>query len=241
MTRKTRLPSDIAARDRALTLLLALVWLGCLGAGMANTLSRLSVPTWGNPLGEAQSVEIRDGIRVGQSFTAPQQGLSGIQVSVYAQPSTARREATLRLSQAGLPAPVGARTLALAPEAAVSRLRLDVTPIPDSLGKSFHLSIESDCAPGEGFSVGYSPGSALEEAGAELNGEPIEGDLQFLTYYSASIRQKVDMLLAALAKGPLHDRGLAPWLGAGALSAGSLCLFVWRIAHATKAKEDEAT
>ena len=209
--------------------LLVPAWIACLGLLMALVLNRVPVPFWGNPLGEAQSAEIGRDSRVGQAFIAPQPGLAGVAVTIHAQPSIAARSVTLRLARVGDAAPIAERSFDLGPEGSTSRLRLDLTPIADSQGAPFHISLESDSAAGQGLTAGYGPSSMLEGATADINGRRIDGDLQFLTYYSPSLRQKVGLLLAGLAgdkPGLLGTKGL--YVAAALLTASLLGMATWQ-------------
>ena len=230
-------PSRLAGPLGALTLLF---WLLALGLGMTSVFGRLSVPSWGNPLGEAQSAELNKGSQVGQSFEAPLPGLAGVAVTIRFAASSVERRVALRVIEAPDGPLLGEQTLDVGPEESVIELRVDMAPVASSQGRTFLFGVESDAPPGQGATVGYSPSSGLMAARAYLNGQPLEGSLQFQTYYTLSTRQKVDLILARLAEGKprcLGSRGF--YIGAGLFYACVLGLFVWQVALAAAAGEKD--
>ena len=237
--RRIALPAWLCESPGPAIVLQVLAWLACLWIGMSSVLSRIPVPAWGNPLGEAQSAEIDRGTVVGQSFAAPQPGLAGVEVTVHAEPFAGSRQVVVRLTEAQ-GAVLAAQAMDVGREAATTRVRLDVPPVSDSEGRVFRLSVESDGVPSQGITLAYSPSSGLEAADAEVDGERIQGDLQFQTYYSLSTRQKMELVFAKVAGSqsqPLNKRG--PYAAVGLVSAGVLVLFVRQIAHAATAGEEK--
>ena len=232
MRRTARLsqPSWLASPLGVLTLL---IWLLGLGLGMASVLGRLSVPSWGNPLGEAQSAELNSGSQVAQSFEAPLPGLAGVAVTIDVAASSVERRVTLRVSDASDGTLLGEQTLDVGAEASVTELRIDMAPVVNSQRRTFLFSVASDAPPSQGATLGYSPSSTLMGARAYHNGQPLVGNLQFQTYYTLSTLQKVDLILARLAEGKprcLGSRGFL--IGAGLIYVSVLSLFVWQVARA---------
>jgi len=217
-----------------------LVWLLVLGLGMASVLGRLSVPSWGNPMGEAQSAELNSGSQVGQSFEAPLPGLAGVEVTISVAASSLEHRVTLRVFEAPEGTLLGEQLLDVGPRASVMELRVDLAPVVNSQGRTFRFSVESDAPPSEGVTLGYSPSSALMGARAYLNGQPLEGNFQFQTYYTLSTLQKVELILTRLAEGKprcLGSRGF--FIGAGLVYASVLSLFAWQVALTAAAGEKD--
>ena len=237
--RRTTQPSQLSRLAGTQPALIVLLWLAVLGLGMRSVLSRLSVPSWGNPLGDAQSPELGEGSPAVQSFVAPLPGLTGVEVTICAAASTETRRVTLHLTEEQGGTKLGEKTVDVGPGASVTGLRLDLAPIAHSQGRIFRLGVESDAPPGQGVTVRYSPGSALLDASAYLDGKRIGGNLQFQTYYTLNTRQKVDLILTRLAEG--KPRGLDTksfYIGSGLVYAGVLGLFVWQIVIAALGEKD---
>ncbi len=239
MTRSTQ-PLRLSRWASPRAALILLLWLVVLVLGMRSVLSRLSVPSWGNPLGDAQSPELGEGSHAEQSFAAPLPGLAGVEVTICAAPSTETQRVTLHLTEDQEGTWLGEKTVDVGPGASEMGLRLDLAPIANSQGRTFRLSVESDAPPGQGVTVRYSPGSAVPDASAYFDGKRIGGNLQFQTYYTLNTRQKVDLILTRLAEG--KPRGLDSrcfYVGSGLVYAGVLGLFVWRIVMAALGREKD--
>jgi hypothetical protein len=219
------------ARVRAATLLS--VWALALVLAVRDVLSRLPVPSWGNPRGEARSAELNEANKIGQSFVAPLPGLAGVQVTLDSTASRGVRHVTMRLSEAGeLGSELGAKVIEIPSEASATDMRLDLAPIPDSKGKTFYISIEADAPPGQGATVACSPVTDIEGSSTYLNDQPLRGTLQFQTYYSLRTRDKIDLVLTNLVEGRTHLLGSKGfYVGFGLVYACMLSLFVWQIAH----------
>jgi hypothetical protein len=219
------------ARIRA-TILLS-VWALALVLAVRDVLSRLSVPSWGNPRGEARSAELNEINKIGQTFVAPLPGLAGVQVTLDSTASRVVRHVTMRLSEAGEAGKeLGAKVFEIPSEALETDVRLDLAPVSDSKGKTFYISLETDAPPGQGATVACSPVTAIEGARTYLNNQTLGGALQFQTYYSLRTRDKIDLVLTNLVKGRNHLLGSKGfYVGVGLVYACVLGLFVWQIAH----------
>ena len=57
-----------------------IVWGIAIAVMIKSSVDRLSVPPWGNPVGDDRSPAIADGTQVGQRFVAPYPGLYRIEV-----------------------------------------------------------------------------------------------------------------------------------------------------------------
>jgi hypothetical protein len=219
---------------------LLLIWLLVLTLAMKSVLDHLAVLPWGNPMGEARSVELSAGSQIGQSFVAALPGLSAIEVTLDTTALATPQQLVLRLKEApGTAATLAARTLELAPNVPATTARFELVPMPDSKGRTLDFVLEApDALPGQGPAAYYSPAATTEGSSAYLNGRPIPGDLQFQTYYRLSAGQKVALLLDRLAQGRtglLGAKGF--YVGLGLAYAMFLLLFLWRIAHAVLGRE----
>jgi len=219
---------------------LLLIWLLVLALATKSVLDHLTVPPWGNPMGEARSVELNAGSQIGQSFVAALPGLSAIEVTLDTTALATPQRLVLRLKEApGTAVTLAARTLELAPNVPATTARFELAPMSDAKGRAFYFVLQAPGAlPGQGPAAYYSPGATTEGSSAYFNGQPVPGDLQFLTYYRLGAGQKVALLLDRLAQGRtglLGTKGF--YVGLGMAYATFLLLFLWRVAHAVLGQE----
>ena len=228
-------PTYLAGVRRVWKPALLLIWLLVLALATKSVLDHLAVPPWGNPMGEARSVELSAGSQIGQSFVAALPGLSAIEVTLDTTALATPQRLVLRLKEApGTAVTLAARTFDLAPNVPATTGRLELAPMPDSKGRTFYFVLEApDALPGRGPAAYYSPGATTEDSSATFNGRPVPGDLQFQTYYRLSAGQKVALLLDRLAQGRtglLGTKGF--YVGLGLAYAIFLLLFLWQSAQA---------
>jgi hypothetical protein len=75
-------------------------------------------------------------------------------------------------------------------------------PLRDSMGQTYFFYLEpTNTKAKEGIAARYNPDARLEGASAYLNGQPVVGNLQFLTYYTLRTRDKANLLLSRMAEG----------------------------------------
>lgn len=230
-------------KGRRLFLLVSmLVWLAIVAFIVIASMDRLSVPPWGNPSGDGRTEQIAGPLQVGQQFTAPYPGLYRIEVTLDPGAVTTAQPITLQL-RAG---PSASQVLAVA-EFSTGDVReekpqsLEFAPIQGSEGRTFFLSLESpDSAPGNAVTAHYDPDSILSGATAYSNGQSIDGNLKFRTFYSLRTREKLWLLLDRMAEDRPYlfgTRGF--YVGLAVTYVIVLGIFLWQIAQAIL--EDEGT
>lgn len=135
----------------------------------------------GQPTGVEQSVILRAGESVGQTFTARDRGLNGIQI--FLSPATAGT-GTLQLhlradsqsSQDLAASAIDARTVT-----GPGFYRFEFSPQPNSRGHDYYLLLETT---GSGtFRVATAAGNAYLEGALYQNGNPIDAQLTFQLAY----------------------------------------------------------
>jgi hypothetical protein len=156
----------------------------------------------GNSLSEKVAGEIKGATTIGQTFVAPHPDLHRIDVFLATYARTNTHDVTFHLKAS--------------PESeedifAISFNASDVEdnayrsfvfpPIRESEGKSFYFYLESPSStPGDAITVWMSNSDAYPEGSAYIDGEPVRGDLRFLTHYSLGYLDKINLLLDRLAE-----------------------------------------
>lgn len=179
------------------------LWLMGLALIVKGSLDQVSVPPWGNPRGDHLLTTTGAGGQVGQRFTAPLPGLYRIQVGLgdamagdiepiafhlKKDPADAKELWSADLTEGGTQAD--------------QLSDLAFPPLRDSMGQTYYFYLEStNMKAEEEIAVRYNPDARLEGASAYLNGQPVVGDLQFLTYYTLRTRDKANLLLSRMAEG----------------------------------------
>lgn len=211
---------------------LLVVWLLVMGLVAKSALDRLSAPPWGNPSGNATTLLLGDGVRVGQTFTAPLPGLHRIDLLVDVQTAGPAQLIAFHLQpDAPGAGDLWSTTLSLGENSGRQPVIVEFPPIRDSKGRSYHVYLEAAEGPeGEPIAVVSAPAEMLPGAHATLNGEPAPGALWFQSYYSLRTREKVDLLLSRMAEGRpylLGAKGFYVGLGvAYVLALGALTLSI---------------
>jgi hypothetical protein len=183
--------------------LVVAIWLLALAAVLKISLDQLLVAPWGNPIAGTTLARLSGDTEAGQRFVAPLPGLYRIEV-------------TLAVPEGGISAPVVVHLQAdpssaedlhraeFGPGEVLDRVAITIEfpPIRDSEDRAFFFYVESPASsPANAPSALYRPDAVLEAATAYLNGEPVEGNLQFRTYYSLRTRERATLLLSRLAEG----------------------------------------
>jgi hypothetical protein len=199
------------------------------------SLDRLSPPPWGNPVGNSLSPQIDAETRLGQQFTASLPGLYRIQLDLFLPEGKSPGDLVLHLRTAP-DAAADLRTAILnLNELAVSGpYGFEFEPIRDSMGQSYYFFLEPyHMDLGQGVAVRYGPESALAGASAYLNGEPLDGNLRFHSYYSLRTRERIDLLLTRMAAGRPYFLGTKGFYAGLALLYGLLvAIFLVQAARA---------
>jgi hypothetical protein len=221
-------------RRRLFVLGSMLAWMIVLVLVVKASVGRLSVPPWGNPVGDNLSAEVAGETQVGQQFTAPFPGLSRIDVALdratisgdqqiafhlKTDPSATEDLWTARLSagdlEDGLP------------------YSFEFPPIRDSEGQTYYFYLESPAsAPGDAVAVRYSLHAGLDGATAYLNSQPVNGDLQFHTFYTLGAWDQFDLLLARMTESRPYLFGTKGFYAG--LVVAYVCLlgaFLWQTAQ----------
>lgn len=210
------------------------VWLAVLALVAGTSLRRLPAPSWGNPAGESLSAEIAGATRVGQAFTAPLPGLSGLRLTLDRASAGGARQIILHLkddSQAG--AGVLTREFWTSEVPGAVSYRFDMAPLRNSAGRTYTMILESPTSQaGDAVAARYSPTSALQGSGAMLDGQRLAGDLQFQAVFTLTTPQKVDLLLTRMAQGRPHLLGWKGfYVGVALAYALALGTFLWQVAR----------
>lgn len=196
----------------------ALVWAVALVLVAKSALDRLPVATWGNPIGGDDSLPVDTGAPVGQRFIAPMPGLYRIDLQLDRDPAAPDQTLTFHLKRdPASPTDLWATTFSSAQVQDGVAYSFEFPVQRDSMGQSYYLSLESS-APAT-VAARFSSTSSLEGASAYLDGQPAAGNLQFSTYYSLRTRERLDLLLARLARGKpyfLGSKGFYVGLGLAA-------------------------
>lgn len=166
------------------------------------SLERISIEPEGQLERDTQAGEIRGSITIGQTFTAPYDGLCRIDVlmATYARENTedvifhlrSNRESESDLVQIN----INGR------EIEDTQFRsFTFNPIRDSEGKSYYFFFDSpESVPGDAVTVWGTKKDLYAGGRAFRNHRPGQGDLTFLTYYQPSSVDKVRILLDRLAQ-----------------------------------------
>lgn len=179
------------------------LWLLALGIVAKTAIDKITVPPWGNPIGDRLSVEIAGGTQVGQQFTAPWPGLYGIQVMLDQATATEAREITFHLKTSPSAATdLWVSSFSSGDVQASTPFYIEFAPLRNSQGQTYYVYLESATSTsGNAIAARYSPDAVLDGASAYLNAQPSPGNLQFHTFYSLTTREKVDLLLTRMAQG----------------------------------------
>jgi hypothetical protein len=109
------------------------------------------------------------------------------------------------------------------------------------MGQTYYFYLESaNTTAEEAIAARYNPNARLEGASAYLNGQPVAGNLQFLTYYTLRTRDKAALLLSRMAEGRpylLGTKGFYIALAAAYILA--LGAFLIRAAQVILRKQEE--
>lgn len=218
------------------------LWLVALALIVRSSIDRLSVPPWGNPMGDRLSPEVAGDTYVGQLFTAPMPGLYRIEIALAR--STAHSNAHITVHLKSEPASAEDLWTANLDTQDVYDGMLygfEFAPIRGSQGQTYYFYFESDeSVPGDAIAVRYSPHAALEGATTYLNGQPAAGNLQFHSFYSLRTRDRVNLLLARMADGRPYMFGTPGfYLGLAVAYALVLGTFLWLVIRAVLRTPEE--
>jgi hypothetical protein len=219
-------------RRHLVPLLVVAVWLVALFAVLKVSLDQLPVAPWGNPISGATLVRLSGDTQAGQRFVAPLPGLYRIEVTL-AVPEGGISDPVLLHLQAEPSSAEDLHRAEFAPGEVRDRVpvAIEFPPIRDSKDQAFFFYLESPASlPADAPSALYSPDATLEAATAYLHGEPVEGSLQFRTYYSLRTRERAALLLARMAEGRpyfLGTRGF--YVALLAIYGALLLLFLYQI------------
>jgi hypothetical protein len=218
------------------------LWVILLAFVVKGSVDRLQVPPWGNATEGESLLEMVGGTRVGQGFVAPLPGLYRIDVTLQS-PGTGRPQAIVFHLKSSPDAGQDIWTTTFSSDELQngSPLSFDFPVLRDSREHAYYFYLEATGATSaSGVAVGYNPGTNLDRASAYIDGQPVDGDLQFQTFYSLRTRDKAYLLLSRVAEGRpymLGSKGLYIGLGLGYVLV--LCIFLVQIAGAIWAEQDE--
>ena len=221
-------------RQRAVVVVVALVWLAALALMVKSSVDRLSAPPWGNVVEGDLSPGMAGSTRVGQTWRAPLPGLYRIEVWLQPPRLGDSRPLTFHL-RAGVDAASDLWTATVDPAqvAAGSPYAIDFGPLRDSKDRTFYFFLESpQSQPGEAVRVVYGPKATLSDGSAYVDGREVAGDLVFQTYYTLRTREKVDLLLERMAEGRPYLLGTKGfYVGLAVVNALLLLLLTWQVAR----------
>ena len=218
------------------------LWLMGLALIVKASLDQTSAPPWGNPRGDHLLTATGEGSQVGQRFTAPLPGLYRIQIGMADATTGAMQPITFHLKKDQADAEdLWSASLSESSAQADRLYAVEFPPLRDSRGQTYTFYLESVSATAEeAGSVRYSPSARLEGASAYLDGQPVAGNLQFLTYYTLRTRDKANLLLSRMAEGRpylLGAKGLYIALAAACILA--LGTFLIRAAQAILREQED--
>lgn len=206
----------------AMTLLLLALILGV-------SLNRLVITPEEQLRNHVLAGEIRGPITIGQTFTAPYNGLCRIDVmmATYARQNT--RDVIFHLRQSPEEVVDLVEIVVIASEIEDNTFRpFTFDPIRDSAGRSYYFYLESPLSvPGDALTVWGCFEDTYPDGQGFRNHRRGAGDLAFLTHYQPSLLEKAGILLDRLAENkPLFwgDRRFYAMLG---LLYLSLFAFFW--------------
>jgi hypothetical protein len=178
------------------------LWLMGLALIVKASLDQTSAPPWGNPRGDQLLTAIGEGSQVGQRFTAPLPGLYRIQVGLADATTGDMQPIIFHLKEDKADADdLWSATLSEGSAQADRLHDVEFPPLRYSKGQIYTFYLESVSATAEQkVSARYSPSARLEGASAYLDGQPVAGNLQFLTYYTLRTRDKADLLIGRMAE-----------------------------------------
>jgi hypothetical protein len=210
------------------------LWLTGLALIVKASLDQTSAPPWGNPRGDHVLIATAEGSQVGQRFTAPLPGLYRIQVGLADATAGDMQPIAFHLKKDLADAEDLWSASLSEGSAQVDRLYdVEFPPLRGSKGQTYIFYLESASATAEGVvAARYSPSVRLESASAYLDGQPVAGNLQFLTYYTLRTRDKADLLLSRMAASRpylLGSKGL--YIGLAVAYALVLGIFSVRVAQ----------
>lgn len=211
-----------------------------LGAG--DTVASVAAPPWGNAKGTERSAEVAGDTVVGQQFVAPYPGLHRIDVGLDPTLVKSSHQLTLHLKEAHPLATEDSWAVDLSTDDIrdSESYAFEFPPIRDSDGKTYHFYLESaDSSPGDAITVRYDPASLLEGSSALVDGQPVDGNLQFETFYTLTAGDKLDILLTRMTEGRPYLFG-NKWFYIGLAVVYVLLLgtFLWRAAQAIREQEN---
>lgn len=221
----------------------AILWLLALIFVAKHSLDQLSVPPWGNPVGDSLSAEIAGDTLVGQQFVAPLPGLYAIEVSLQPTGIGSEDQTTFHLkTDPDAETAIWTSSFSGSDVQPSIPRRFEFERQAGSRGQAFYFEFESAASePGNALAVRYGPDSALENASAYLNGQPMSGNLQFHTFYSLRTREKADLLLTRMAEGRPHFWGTKTFYiilaAVYALVLGAFLVYVARILLAEQSEK----
>ena len=208
---------------------------------LGNTVASVTAPPLGNALGYERSAEVAGDTQVGQQFTAPFPGLSRVDVGL--DPSLTRNvhHLTFHLRNADSLATEDLWTAGLSTDDIQGEElhSFEFPPVRDSTGQTFYFYLQStDSAPGDAITIRYDPASLLHDASAYVDGQPVNGNLQFQTFYTLRTQDKINILLARMTEGRpylLGDKGF--YIGLTVVYVLLLGAFLGHIAKAIQEEE----
>lgn len=193
------------------------------------SLDRLVIAPEGQPQNRVLAGEIRDSITIGQTFTAPYNGLYRIDVLIATHARQNTQDLIFHLRKGPEEEVDLAEIVVNASEIEDNTFRPFIfDPIRDSAGRTYYFFFESPLsAPGDAVTIWGCFEDAYPNGQGFRNHRPGAGDLSFLTYYRPGSLGKTGILLDRLAENkPLFwgDKRFYALLGVLYLS---LFAFFW--------------
>ena len=217
-----------------------IVWASVMVLVVYSSVNRLSVAPWGNPLGDSLLAEVAGDTLVGQEFTAPLPGLYRIEVALDSGAVRSMHPVTFHLeTDPSAVEDLWTTTFNTSDVQDGTPYGFEFPPLRDSQGQSYHFYLQSaDSTSGDAVAVRYSADAFVDGASAYLDGQPVAGNLQFLTYYTLRTRDKVDLLLTRMAEGRPYFLGTKGfYVGLAVTYVLVLGAFLWQTAQAVVEEE----
>lgn len=208
---------------------------------VGNSVNSVTAPPWGSTTGTERSAEVAGDTMVGQQFVAPFPGLHRIDVGLDPGQVHNTHHLTFHLKKVGSPATDDLWTADLVSDDIRDGepYTFEFPAIHDSAGQDYYFYLESaESSQGDAVTVRYDPASFLDGSTALVDGQPVDGNLQFETLYALRAGDKADLLLRRMTEGRpylLADRWF--YLGLAVVYVLLLVAFLWQTAQAIREQE----
>jgi hypothetical protein len=225
---------------RLLILGLTAVWLVAIALVIASSVDAISIPPWGNAMGDERSAEVAGDTQIGQRFTAPFPGLYRIEVALDPSAVHGAHQLTFHLeTDLSVAEDYWTETFSTKDVQDGTPYYFEFPPIHNSAEQTYYFYLESaSSTSGDAIAIRYSSDAILDGASALVNGQPVKGSLQFHTYYNPRTWDKIDLLLTRIAESRPYLFGIKGlYVGLTVAYVIIVAVFLWVTAQAVLGEE----